>query len=341
MDTEVLLASLYASSISVGKTVAIVGVGFALCRSRLKGGRQTIRDVTQILVFFLSPCLMITSLCGTLTLDDMRELWILPVFSYILAATGAAVGWGCGRLFDPTQRCRPVAIASCACGNGFSLPLSMAGALSFTVDWIRDDPKGDRLYAFIFLYVVTAGTIMYGPVYYMLGQPPLTAGCNHAVGGGRRGAGGSSSGGGAAGAVGAAATSEEESQTLLPVGVQRVSFDGVGAGSRDGDGDDDDDDDDMPAPAAPPLGSWSPSSPTPAQGCSVDWRPGSMTASVGVRGEGRGAGCWRLARKVVNPPLLASFCGVTLAMVGPLREAMVGSVLFDTMQGEMDHVMIY
>eukprot|EP01051_Picozoa_sp_SAG22_P039466 SAG22_NODE_20793_length_262_cov_1.570552_1_plen_41_part_01 len=41
MDTAVLLASLRAASISVGKSVAIVAIGWVVCKHRMKGGRQT------------------------------------------------------------------------------------------------------------------------------------------------------------------------------------------------------------------------------------------------------------------------------------------------------------
>ena len=50
MDAAVLGASLRAASISVGKSVAIVAVGWLVCKRRFKGGQQTVRDVTQSLV---------------------------------------------------------------------------------------------------------------------------------------------------------------------------------------------------------------------------------------------------------------------------------------------------
>ena len=43
-------------------------------------------------------------------------------------------------------------------------------------------------------------------------------------------------------------------------------------------------------------------------------------------------GCFAFVRKFVNPPMLASFTGVTLACIAPVREAFLGSVLFDSIQ---------
>jgi hypothetical protein len=60
MNADVLAASLGAASISVGKSVAIVMVGWLVCKYRMKGGRQTVRDVTQTLVYVYSPCLTAT-----------------------------------------------------------------------------------------------------------------------------------------------------------------------------------------------------------------------------------------------------------------------------------------
>ena len=69
---------------------------------------------------------------STLTAEKLLELWLLPVYSYVLAAMGMLLGLAISALFDKSGRHRPVVIASTACGNGFSLPLSMAGALMFS-----------------------------------------------------------------------------------------------------------------------------------------------------------------------------------------------------------------
>ena len=114
MNAAVLGASLRAASISVGKSVAIVVVGWIVCKYRMKGGRQTVRDVTQTLVYVYSPCLSITNLISTLTGEKLLELWLLPVYSYILAAMGMVVGVVISAIFDPAGTYRPVVIASTA-----------------------------------------------------------------------------------------------------------------------------------------------------------------------------------------------------------------------------------
>ena len=83
MDSAILLASLSAAALSVGRSVAIVCLGWGVCHARLNGGKTTIKDLTQIMVFVYNPCLMITNFCESLTLERMMELWLLPVFSYI------------------------------------------------------------------------------------------------------------------------------------------------------------------------------------------------------------------------------------------------------------------
>ena len=90
MDSVVLAASLQAASISVGQSVALVIAGWIVCRKRMKGGTQTVRDVTQSLVWVFSPCLSVTNLVSTLTLEKLLALWLLPVFSCEPAS--AAVG---------------------------------------------------------------------------------------------------------------------------------------------------------------------------------------------------------------------------------------------------------
>ena len=176
------------------------------------------------------------------------------------------VGAVISSVFDPKGYYRPVVIASCACGNGFSLPLSMAGALVLSVEWIRTDPLNERLYTYIFLYVITAGTIMFGPIYYVMGVPrkplPNT----------RRAAGPGGKGGGEGEEV-----EDDEAQSLLE------------SGERD----------------------------------SIYKEPPPPAAAA------KSLGCVAFARKIINPMLIWSWSGVLMACIAPVREALVGTVLFD------------
>ena len=295
MDSVVLAASLQAASISVGQSVALVIAGWIVCRKRMKGGTQTVRDVTQSLVWVFSPCLSVTNLVSTLTLEKLLALWLLPVFSCepasaapppliattttahsppptagadIIAFLGMGVGAVISSVFDPKGYYRPVVIASCACGNGFSLPLSMAGALVLSVEWIRTDPLNERLYTYIFLYVITAGTIMFGPIYYVMGVPrkPLPDTRRAAGPGGKRGGEGEEEG------------EDDEAQSLLE------------SGERD----------------------------------SIYKEPPPAAAAAA-----KSLGCVAFARKIINPMLIWSWSGVLMACIAPVREALVGTVLFD------------
>jgi hypothetical protein len=51
----------------------------------------------------------------------------------VLRRVHSQVGVAISKAFDPAAIYRPVVIASTACGNGFSLPLSRAGALIFSL----------------------------------------------------------------------------------------------------------------------------------------------------------------------------------------------------------------
>lgn len=292
MDAAVLGASVRAASISVGKSVAIVVVGWIVCRRRFKGGRQTVRDVTQSLVFVYNPCLSITNLISTLTADKLLELWLLPVYSYALAALGMLLGLCISALFDRSGVYRPVVVASTACGNGFSLPLSMAGALMFSVDWIRDDPQAERLYTYIFLYVITAGTIMFGPIYYIMGVP-------------------------------------SQSSTLLSGDSDREEDEEAGEGTMLlGVGGSDCDDSSGSIYSSKDSGGGSNHQVMASSGASPQTAGNTSLAIAKPTKLGGGA----FLRKIVNPPLLASFAGVTLACIAPIREAFLGTVLFDSIQ---------
>ena len=238
-------------------------------------------------VFVYNPCLSVTNLISTLTAEKLLELWLLPVYSYILAAMGMLLGLCISAVFDKTGVYRPVVIASTACGNGFSLPLSMAGALMFSVDWIRDDPDAERLYTYIFLYVITAGTIMFGPIYYIMGVSRREDRLCTTTASNEDG-------------------DEEEGEDSSLLGV-------AGCGGSDYD-------------SSSMYAAKSHHVTTSAAAAR------SGNASEAIMAPTPRLGAVAFLRKIVNPPLLASFTGVTLACISPIREAFLGTVLFDSIQ---------
>ena len=70
------------------------------------------RDVTQSLVWVYNPCLSITNLIATLTAEKLLELWLLPLYSYLLAAVGMLLGLCISALFDTDGVYKPVSLLS-------------------------------------------------------------------------------------------------------------------------------------------------------------------------------------------------------------------------------------
>lgn len=169
--SSVWLAAGGAAVISAGQSVVIASVGAILIRTKMVGGATTVRDVTQLLFWFFSPCLVIAQLTETLTMDTLSELYRLPLFSCLVSALGATVGYLVARIVDtsPDRRYTRTIVTCCACGNCVALPLSMADALAINVDWISAGTGASQLMGYVFLYIVSDSLILFGPVYFYLG----------------------------------------------------------------------------------------------------------------------------------------------------------------------------
>ena len=177
-STPVWVSAGSASAVSGAQTIAIAFAGGVLARTKLAGGRGSIKDITNIIVWFFGPCLTISRLTETLTLDTLLQLWLLPTFSVIIVLMGAVVGAVMCALMGVHARHAPVVISCCACGNALALPLSISQALSVNVDWIRDSDSGGgpALISYVFVYTVTDALILFGPVYFVLGWQPQRGG---------------------------------------------------------------------------------------------------------------------------------------------------------------------
>ena len=115
--TPIWVAAGASASVSAAQTVAIALAGGILARTKLRGGRASIRDITQYTVWFFCPCLTISRLAETLTLDRLLQLWLLPTFSIIIVVMGALIGATVCSLLAVEKKHMPVVICCCACGT--------------------------------------------------------------------------------------------------------------------------------------------------------------------------------------------------------------------------------
>ena len=156
-STPIWVAAGSAASVSVAQTIAIALAGGVLARTRLAGGRTSVKDITTCVVWFFGPCLTISRLTGTLTLESLLQLWLLPMFSVVIVLIGAAIGAAMCAVMRVPSRHAPVVICCCACGNALALPLSISQALAINVEWIStsEDAGGPSLITYVFVYTVT------------------------------------------------------------------------------------------------------------------------------------------------------------------------------------------
>ena len=173
MSGSVWAAAAEASAVSCCGTIALALAGGVLARTKLTGGRGSIRDMTSLVVYFFCPCMIISGLADSLTLDSLLDLWLLPAVSIVIVCVGALIGLVVCSALGVAARDVPVVICCCACGNAFALPLSMAQALALNVEWIGA-LGGPLMQSYVFVYCLTDSLVLFGPVNFALGWHPAS-----------------------------------------------------------------------------------------------------------------------------------------------------------------------
>ena len=113
---------------AVLKVFIIGGVG---CFARRRGllDEDSCRKMAKLNGAVFLPCLLFVALGRSVTIDHLRNVWLLPVSACVNIALGAVMGKALVRALGTPPEFRGAAVASAAFGNSLALPVVLIAAV--------------------------------------------------------------------------------------------------------------------------------------------------------------------------------------------------------------------
>ena len=154
---------------AVLKVFIIGGVG---CFARRRGllDEDSCRKMAKLNGAVFLPCLLFVALGRSVTIDHLRNVWLLPLSACVNIALGAVMGKALVRALGTPPEFRGAAVASAAFGNSLALPVVLIAAIVGAGD-VGDVSFGEDAQAesllYLGAYMTTLTVLMWtiGPVW--------------------------------------------------------------------------------------------------------------------------------------------------------------------------------
>ena len=154
---------------AVLKVFIIGGVG---CFARRRGllDEDSCRKMAKLNGAVFLPCLLFVALGRSVTIDHLRNVWLLPLSACVNIALGAVMGKALVRALGTPPEFRGAAVASAAFGNSLALPVVLIAAVVGAGD-VGDVSFGEDAQAesilYLGAYMTTLTVLMWtiGPVW--------------------------------------------------------------------------------------------------------------------------------------------------------------------------------
>ncbi|KAF8490949.1 auxin efflux carrier [Russula emetica] len=152
-----LFQSIFGSIIQV---VLVCCAGYFLT---LRGilDKTTQRQLNAINVNFFTPCLLFSRVAFSLSADEFKELWIIPLFFILISGVSLVVAWLLAFVFRLNLPQRNFAMAAAMIMNSNSLPVALLQSLVVSVPglkWGQDDTTNSMVGRAL-AYILLSGTM--------------------------------------------------------------------------------------------------------------------------------------------------------------------------------------
>ncbi|KAK9062155.1 hypothetical protein SSX86_019341 [Deinandra increscens subsp. villosa] len=119
-----------AASMPVLKVLIVTALGSFLALDSVDiFGRNTMKQVNNIVFFVFTPALVGSNLARTVTLESIISMWFMPVNILLTFIIGSALGWVLLTITRPPQHLKGLILGACAAGNLGSLPMIIIPAV--------------------------------------------------------------------------------------------------------------------------------------------------------------------------------------------------------------------
>ncbi|KAI0245674.1 auxin efflux carrier [Lactifluus subvellereus] len=147
-------------SASIIQVILVSIAGYVLTRQGLLN-KSTQKQLNVININFFTPCLLFSKVAFSLSLDKLKELWILPIFFMLLSCVSLAVAWLLAYVFRLSRPQRNFAMAASMIMNSNSLPVALLQSLALTMpglEWGENDTI-DTILERALTYILLCGTM--------------------------------------------------------------------------------------------------------------------------------------------------------------------------------------
>ncbi|GLJ09383.1 hypothetical protein SUGI_0108090 [Cryptomeria japonica] len=164
--------NLMSSVVPLLKLLCLSSIGLVLAHPKMKLiPRETFELLSKLVFALFLPCLIFTELGKSVTLENMREWWFIPVNVMISTAIGCILGYLVALICRPPPQFFRFTVVMTGFGNTGNLPIAIIGSVCHT----NDHPFGQHCnttgVAYVSFAQWVAVILVYTFVYHML-EPP-------------------------------------------------------------------------------------------------------------------------------------------------------------------------
>ncbi len=159
LSTEIILTILIATS-----------CGAILARKKILH-ELALKDLTNVLVYVILPCLLFSKIISAISFDALKELWVLPVAALVNIAGGLCVGFILSMLCGMQNEFKRVIIVSVTFSNSAYIPFVIIAAIIFQApELFMDKEAAAKGITYISLYFIPAILLIWLVAYPILAR---------------------------------------------------------------------------------------------------------------------------------------------------------------------------
>uniref|UniRef100_A0A0D6R0Y2 Auxin efflux carrier component n=1 Tax=Araucaria cunninghamii TaxID=56994 RepID=A0A0D6R0Y2_ARACU len=164
--------NLMSSVVPLLKLLCLTSIGLVLAHPKMRLiPKDTFKLLSKLVFALFLPCLIFTELGKSVTLDNMREWWFIPVNVMISTVVGCILGYLVALICRPPPQFFRFTVVMTGLGNTGNLPIAIIGSVCHSSDHPFGHNCNTTGVAYVSFAQWVAVILVYSFVYHML-EPP-------------------------------------------------------------------------------------------------------------------------------------------------------------------------
>ena len=165
--------SLFFYSAQAILTIALMSAG-GIILARLKLiDKNSLQIISRIIFHLLMPCMLFASFAQTMSLDKLKELWILPLTAFIYIIGGIAMGAAAVKILKIKPERKSMVTASSGFANTMYLPIPIVAAICSIFPEFSGNPELKAVgMAYVSMFIIIFSPMMWTLGFNILGEKP-------------------------------------------------------------------------------------------------------------------------------------------------------------------------